>query len=232
MAGEHECGATFSTYLARPATSIRSRHGSDNGKNTAPYHECERHRDHVSGDAVRSHDRARAADRRHGDKVGDLTVWRPGTGMWFSLNSSSGYASAPASLGNQSLGDVPLMGDLDGDQRADLAVWRASNGTWYWLTSSTGYAASQGVSRQWGSRAHGDVPMLADMDADGRMDLVVWRASTGTFYWLTSTSGYSHEAASRDSGSASARRHSSSVTSMATAASTDRLRAIVGTSSG
>jgi hypothetical protein len=128
-----------------------------------------------------------------GDGAGDLTVWRPDSGTWFSLTSSSGYDYAQArgvQWGNAGLGDVPLLGDIDGDTIPDLVVWRASTGTWYWITSSTGYDTGLAGSQQWGNSDLGDQPFLADMDGDDKMDLVVWRASTGTWYWLTSTSGY------------------------------------------
>jgi hypothetical protein len=128
-----------------------------------------------------------------GDRKADFVVWRASTGTWYWLTSSSGYnpaASVGKQWGNQSLGDVPLLGDFDGDGRADLAVWRPTDGTWYWLPSSAGYSYASMVGRQWGNNSLGDVPMVADMDGDRRGDLVVWRSSTGTWYWLSSSNGF------------------------------------------
>ena len=133
-----------------------------------------------------------------GDGLPELIVWRAPTGTWYWLPSSSGYNAANAASkqwGNQPLGDVPLLADIDGDGVSDLIVWRASTGTWYWLTSSTGYDYAAASSKQWGNQGLGDVPMLADIDGDGRADLVVWRASTETFYWLTSSTGYDYASA-------------------------------------
>ena len=130
-----------------------------------------------------------------GDGKADLIVWRASTGTWYWLTSSSGYSYASMSgvqWGNQALGDVPLVGDFDGDHKADLAVWRASTGTWFWLTSSSGYSYAAAGSKQWGNQSLGDQPLVADIDGDGTDDLTVWRASTGTWYWLTSATGYGY----------------------------------------
>jgi glucose/arabinose dehydrogenase len=128
-----------------------------------------------------------------GDGRADLVVWRPGTGTWHFLRSSSGYAYNTAGAtqwGNQSLGDVPRVGDFDADGISDFAVWRASSGTWFYLTSSTSWSVASSRSVQWGNAALSDQPLLADIDADGKSDFVVWRPSNGTWYWLTSSSVY------------------------------------------
>jgi hypothetical protein len=130
-----------------------------------------------------------------GDGKSDLIIWRASTGTWYWLLSSTNYNPSYAGgmqWGNSSLGDVPMIGDMDGDGLADLVVWRASTGTWYWVTSTTNYNLSSFGSKQWGNSALGDVPLLADMDGDGLHDLVVWRASNGTWFWLTATSGYDY----------------------------------------
>jgi alpha-tubulin suppressor-like RCC1 family protein len=126
-----------------------------------------------------------------GDGATDLVIWRVSTGTWYWLTSTSGYTGAGSvQWGNQSLGDVPLLADMDGDRKDDLIVWRASTGTWYWLSSTSGYQSTAARAQQFGDQAQDDVPLLADIDGDRKADLVLWRASTGTWYWLTSSSGY------------------------------------------
>ena len=137
-----------------------------------------------------------------GDGVGDPVMWDSLNGNFYWLTSSNGYDScefhenncaAPTNIRHWgAAGDVPLIGDLDGDGRVDFVVWRPSTGTWYWLSSSNGYAVAAGRSRQWGNEALGDRPLLADMDGDRRLDLVVWRATTGTWFWLTSATDYDY----------------------------------------
>jgi hypothetical protein len=120
-----------------------------------------------------------------GDGRVDLVVWRPSTGVWYTLSSSSGY-TALSSVPFGGAGDVPMLADMDADGRSDLIVWRGSTGTFYWLNSTN----HQVLSKQWGVRSAGDVPLVGDLDGDGKGDLVVWRGPTGGWYCLTSTTGY------------------------------------------
>jgi hypothetical protein len=121
-----------------------------------------------------------------GDGKADISVYRPSTGTWFILSSSTNYTTSNSHPWGAS-GDVPEPGDYDGDGRADVAVYRPSTGTWYVLQSSTGYTTSFAV--QWGGS--GDRPVPGDYDGDGRTDIAVYRPSTGTWYVLQSTNGYS-----------------------------------------
>lgn len=124
-----------------------------------------------------------------GDGVSDILVWRPDSGMWFILTSSTSFAyERHLEIQHGLPGDNPLTGDFDGDGRTDLAVWRPANGTWYLRLSSASYSAS--VPIQWGIR--GDRPLTGDVDGDGTSDLVVYRSSDG-FYVLRSSTGFQRD---------------------------------------
>jgi len=112
---------------------------------------------------------------------------RPSTGWWYWLKSSSNYTTAgQVQWGSGSVGDIPLVGDLDGDGKSEVIVWRWITSDWFWITSSSGYTR-QGAVR-WGGA--GDVPLLGDFDGDGVDDIAVWRPSNGTWYWLLSSTGW------------------------------------------
>ncbi len=115
-----------------------------------------------------------------GDGKSDVSIYRPSTGIWYSLNSTTGFSSTQ--WGNSTDRIVPA--DYDGDGKTDVAIYRPSNGTFYILSSTTGFRATQ-----WGIST--DIPVPADYDGDGKADVAIYRPSNGTFYSLNSNTGFS-----------------------------------------
>jgi hypothetical protein len=116
-----------------------------------------------------------------------MAVWRPGTGEWWVLTSSSSWTQS-FKLAWGMGADVPVPGDYDGDGKADAAVWRPSTGEWWILTSSSGN--SQNITVQWGADYYDDVPLLGDFDGDRKIDLVVWRPVNAVWWLLKSSANY------------------------------------------
>jgi hypothetical protein len=98
-----------------------------------------------------------------GDRDTDLTVFRPGTGQWFTREG------ATTSWGLS--GDVPVAGDYNNDGSAEPAIFRPSVGGWY--ISGQG-AVFHGLD--------GDLPVPGDYDRDGDTDVAVYRPSTGQWF--------------------------------------------------
>src|SRR5438445_1158760 len=129
----------------------------------------------LAGRLVRIGGRAGDVD---GDGKSDVTVFRPSTGGWHALKSSTAYTTSASYVWGLST-DIPVPGDYDGDGTIDPAVFRPSTGGWYILKSSTNYTTS--VSVFWGF-SEGDALVPGDYDGDGKTDPAVYRSSTGTWY--------------------------------------------------
>jgi len=109
------------------------------------------------------------------DGKSELSVFRPGDGVWHNLDSFS-QAHAPFQWGVT--GDKIAPADYDGDGRTDHAIFR--DGIWYIYRSSD----NQVQYAQWG--VTGDLPRPGDFNGDGQADVAVFRPSNGTWYILYS----------------------------------------------
>jgi hypothetical protein len=113
------------------------------------------------------------------DGKSDITVWRPSSGVWYSLLSNTPGTYIATQWGLAS--DTPVPGDYDGDGKMDVGVWRSNTSVWYALRSS---APGTYIATQWGLSS--DIPVPSDYDGDGKMDIAVWRRDTGVWYALRS----------------------------------------------
>ena len=116
-----------------------------------------------------------------GDAKSDRTVYRPGSGVWYSAQSGGGATSTGWGVAT----DTDVAADYDGDGKADVAVWRPSTGNWLvvWSSDYSTHATEWGMS--------GDIPIGRDVDGDGKADLVIWRPSSGVWYVNKSGGGTS-----------------------------------------
>jgi alpha-tubulin suppressor-like RCC1 family protein len=114
-----------------------------------------------------------------GDGLADAAVYRPESGTWFSLDSSTGRTTYQSrGWGVQSHGDLPVIGDFDGDEILDPTVYRPATGTWFILESRAGYT----TWRWFGWGAATDLLVPGDYDGDGSTDAAVYRPSTGEWF--------------------------------------------------
>jgi hypothetical protein len=108
----------------------------------------------------------------------DIAVWRPTTGVWYVLKSTSGFSqSYPLIFQWGRLGDVPVQADYDNDDRTDFAVFRVSENKWYILQSFT----NSWLVYTFGTAGR-DWLVPADYTGDGKTDIAVYRPSEGTWY--------------------------------------------------
>lgn len=117
-----------------------------------------------------------AAGDTEGDGRPEMTVYRPSTGIWWTLQSSTGFSGYTNPLWGGQPDDQPALSDFDGDGKADYGIFRPALGRWFLLQSSTG----GGAMEDWGMT--GDVAVPGDYRGAGQSQVAVFRPSTGRWY--------------------------------------------------
>ena len=109
-----------------------------------------------------------------GDGKADLVLFRPSTGAWQVVKSTTNTATTLTIEAGLSDG-VPIAGDFDGDGKADVAFYQPITGMWtIFGSSATGTAPQQAFAG--GGNA---VPVPGDYDGDGKTDVAAYFPSTG-----------------------------------------------------
>lgn len=118
-----------------------------------------------------------------GDGKADIAVFRRSNGFWYVMNSSGGFSAVQWGFGTDQL--VP--GDYDGDGKTDVAVYRPgprslsfgdiNDNAWHIRRSSD----NTFLTRQYGKNGgyEWDIPVPADYDGDGKIDLGLYELSDG-----------------------------------------------------
>lgn len=112
------------------------------------------------------------------DGSADLAVFRPTTGTWYSLDSSSNQMRARR---YGTVGDSPFIIDPSPDGHQDATVYRPDTGTWY----VQGY---NGLSNIFPFGTQTDIPLVRMFQQQISYQAVVFRPSEGT-WWMRNFNG-------------------------------------------
>lgn len=90
-----------------------------------------------------------------GDGITDYAVVRPSDGVWYFLESESGYQFRGHQGPLLTPNDTPAPADYNGDARTDIAMWFGATGIWHIVDSRTGDIRQE----QFGQS--GDTPVMS-----------------------------------------------------------------------
>ncbi len=127
-----------------------------------------------------------------GDRRADVAIYDRRTGGWWvGRSTGAGFAIEPwaSHFGTRPDVEDVFVGDFTGDGRADVAIHDRVSGDW-WVGRSTGAGfAIEPWASQFGTRGS-DIEeiFVADVDGDGRMDVVIHDRQVGA-WWVGRSTG-------------------------------------------
>jgi len=107
------------------------------------------------------------------DGKGDITVYHPASGLWYTRQSSN---SATTSIQFGGQGYTPLPFDYDKDGKSDVAAYHPGSGLWFIRQSSNSAVVTIGYG------GSGYAPVPGDYDGDGATDLAVFHEPSGLWF--------------------------------------------------
>jgi hypothetical protein len=129
-----------------------------------------------------------------GDGRTDLVVYRQSDFTFYTLNSLENNVTASIQVGrggDDMPGIINNLGDFDGDGRADRVAWNIDENdviTWFILQSETNTVRTV-IWGQFLNVVGTDDFVPADYDGDGKLDVAVYRRTTGVWYIIESSTG-------------------------------------------
>ena len=167
-----------------------------------------------SGDSVSSLDIPAddtATPKREGGNEGEIirfkigSTWSNETGEWHSGDVSNRNLSIPAysthfgtaswwinSFRQPSQDQYPrMLADVNGDGRADIVLFHPTKGVKVALSTGNDFGTPSRWSSEFKWSSQNESPrMLADVDGDGKADIVGFRAGKGVYVALSTGSGF------------------------------------------
>jgi microsomal dipeptidase-like Zn-dependent dipeptidase len=111
----------------------------------------------------------------NGDGKADIVYWAAGIGYRVLLSTGSSFGTDMqwgVNASNQDMG--PWLGDIDGDGKADVVFYNTSQGfRWLRSTGNNSFSSESGCGG-FLSYTPSKGPFLADINGDGKADLVYW----------------------------------------------------------